>query len=189
MLKALAKRILLGPPLRNVFGALHAYLSRCDKENQDARMRSRYDIHPSAHWSSGTIFLGDGRIRVGARSYLGHDCHISSHPSTASVTIGSRCAIAHGVHIRTTNYARVPEFRDAFDMAPESADIVIRDDVWIGSHVYINAGVTVGSNVIIGANSVVTKDVPNDVVIGGVPARLIARKSEYATPRRPGRSL
>lgn len=183
MLRQIAKRILLGPPLRKVFGVLHAYLERCDKENQDVRMRAKYDIHPTVRWASGTIFLGDGRICVGEHTYFGHDCHISSHPTGASVVIGSHCAIAHGIHIRTTNYARVPHFRDAFFATRESFDIVVGDYVWIGSHVYISAGVTIGSNVIVGANAVVTKDVPSDVVVGGVPARIIASKEKYALPR------
>lgn len=183
MLKALAKRILFGPPLRNIFGAWHAYIERCDKENGDAKMRARYDLHPSVRWASGTLFLGDGRITVGERTYLGHDCHVSSHPAEASITIGKCCAIAHGIQIRTTNYARVPDFKDAFDLPSEWASITIGDYVWIGSHVYVNAGVTIGSNVIIGANSVVTKDVPDNVVVGGVPARLIASKADYARPK------
>jgi acetyltransferase-like isoleucine patch superfamily enzyme len=183
MLRQLAKRVLLGAPLRSVFGALHAYLERCDKENQDIRMRAKYHIHPSVRWASGTMFLGDGEICVGEHTYFGHNCHVSSHPAGAKIVVGSHCAIAHGIHIRTTDYARVPHFRDAFFASVESSDIVIGDYVWIGSHAYINAGVTIGSNVIVGANAVVTKDVPANVVVGGVPARIIASKEAYARPR------
>jgi len=183
MLKRFAKRVLFGRPLRNIFGGIHAYLERCDKENRDASMRRRYQIHPSVWWASGTIFLGDGEIRIGENTYFGHDCHVSSHPGQARIVIGTHCAIAHGIQVRTTNYARVPDFRDAYAMPSEWASITIGDYVWIGSHAYINAGVTIGSNVIIGANSVVTKDVPDDVVVGGVPARIITHKSAYARPR------
>jgi len=45
--------------------------------------------------------------------------------------------------------------------------------VWIGSGVYIKGGITIGNNVAIGANSVVTRSFPDNVVIGGVPARII----------------
>src|SRR6185312_6019858 len=107
-------------------------------------------------------------------------CHLSSHPAAAKIEIGKHCAIAHSIHIRTTDYARVPDFKDAVAMAPEWADIKIGDYCWIGSHVYICSGVTIGDNCIIGANSVVTHDVEPNTVVGGVPARLIHHKSVYA---------
>ena len=51
--------------------------------------------------------------------------------------------------------------------------ITIGNNVWIGDKVAINKGVKIGNNVIIGANSVVTKDIPNNVVAVGVPARIL----------------
>ena len=51
--------------------------------------------------------------------------------------------------------------------------ITIGNNVWIGGGVNVLSGVTVGDNVVIGAGSVVTKDVPNDVVVAGNPARII----------------
>jgi maltose O-acetyltransferase len=49
--------------------------------------------------------------------------------------------------------------------------------VWIGSHAFINAGVVVGSNSIVAAGAVVLEDVPPDVVVGGVPARVLKHLS------------
>ncbi|MBL7482335.1 maltose acetyltransferase domain-containing protein [Escherichia coli] len=51
--------------------------------------------------------------------------------------------------------------------------VTIGDNVWIGSHVVINPGVTIGDNSVIGAGSVVTKDIPPNVVAAGVPCRII----------------
>lgn len=187
MIKRIARRLLFSTPLRVIFGALHWYLERCEKETADARIRARYCIHPSVRWASGTLFLGDGEISVGEQTYFGHDCHLSSHPAGTRIRIGAYCAIAHGIHIRTTNYARVPHFRDAFFAPSEAADIVIGDYVWIGNHVHINAGVTIGSNVTIGANAVVTRDIPPDVIAAGVPARIIGYKASYATSNKMSR--
>jgi maltose O-acetyltransferase len=51
--------------------------------------------------------------------------------------------------------------------------IVIKDNVWIGASATINPGVTIGNNVVVGAGAVVTKDVPDNVVVAGVPAKVI----------------
>lgn len=55
----------------------------------------------------------------------------------------------------------------------KSAPIVIGSNVWIADKVSILKGVTIGSNVIVGSNSVVTKDIPSNTIVGGVPARVI----------------
>ena len=53
--------------------------------------------------------------------------------------------------------------------------IVIGDDVWIGGGAIVLAGVTIGDRSVIGAGSVVTKDVPSDVVVVGNPAKIVRR--------------
>jgi maltose O-acetyltransferase len=178
--RALLKRVLFSRPLRLAGGKLSAYLRRCQLLMEQDAARARYDIAPSVRWEEGTLLLGDGQIAIGERTYLGHDCHLSSHPAGTRIVIGRQCALAHGIHIRTTNFARSASFEEAFDLPSESADIVIGNHVWIGNHVYIGPGVRVGDNCIIGANSVVTHDVAPDSVVGGVPARLICTMADYA---------
>ena len=52
-------------------------------------------------------------------------------------------------------------------------DIVVGNDVWIGGNVTILPGITIGNNVVVAAGAVVTKDVPDNCVVGGVPARIL----------------
>ena len=64
------------------------------------------------------------------------------------------------------------------DMDIMGAPIVIEDNVWIGANVVVMPGVTIGKHSVIAAGSVVTKDIPADVVAGGVPAKII-RKLDF----------
>lgn len=61
-------------------------------------------------------------------------------------------------------------------MQNKCGNIIIGDGVWIGTNVVISPGVKIGNNCIIGANTMVTKDVPDFAIVGGVPAKLIRYK-------------
>lgn len=103
------------------------------------------------------------------------------------VRIGSRVMIAPNVTITVTGHPVHPELRTG--MAQFSAPVVIEDDVWLGAHVVVLPGITIGAGSIVGAGSVVTRNVPPGVVVGGVPARVLRRITdadrEYAY-RAPG---
>lgn len=165
--------------LKKTAAQIYTYLQKAHTEVQRDAFLKQYDIHESVRWNDQTWFYGDGTIHVGENTYLGKDCFLSSHPATASITVGKGCAIGHNVHIRTTTFPRMRNFEEARALPSESKDIVIGDFVWIGNHVYIGPGIRIGSNSIIGANSVVTKDVPANTVVGGVPAQVIGNKDAY----------
>lgn len=165
--------------VREITGHLAVYVRQCEHEYEEKWIRGKYDIHPSVRWGARTRIYGVGQISIGEGTYLGDDCYVSSHPEQCKIKIGRGCALAHSIHIRTTNYPRVPHFKEALAMPSEWGNIVIGDYCWIGVHVYIGPGITIGDNCIIGANSVVTKDVPPNTVVGGVPARHIHDKAAY----------
>lgn len=85
--------------------------------------------------------------------------------------IGSYVMFAPNVTITTTGHPVHPMFRDKG--AQFSLPVVIKDHVWIGSNVVILPGVTIGENSVIGAGSVVTHDVPDNVVAFGAPCRVV----------------
>lgn len=84
---------------------------------------------------------------------------------------GVRLLIGHNVALATLNHDFVPQKRSTLHPAP----IVIGENVWIGANATIVPGVTVGNGAIIAAGAVVTKDVPENVIVGGVPAKIIKK--------------
>ncbi|MGN0776491.1 MAG: sugar O-acetyltransferase [Candidatus Ventricola sp.] len=90
--------------------------------------------------------------------------------------IGNYVMFAPNVVISTTGHPVYPSFRDKG--AQFSLPVVIKDHVWIGSNVTIMPGVTIGENSVIGAGSVVTRDIPDNVVASGVPCRVMRKITE-----------
>jgi len=84
--------------------------------------------------------------------------------------------IGHNVVLATLNHDQNPAKRGTLHPAP----ITIGKNVWIGSNAVILAGVTVGDGAIIAAGAVVTKNVPPNTVVGGVPAKIIKTITEDA---------
>ncbi|GHD96089.1 acyltransferase [Streptomyces naganishii] len=103
----------------------------------------------------GTQFLGLGCVSLGAHLTMGPDCLFitGDHPVPRS-----------GGNFR--------------DHAPVHADIVVEEDVFLGARVTVLPGVTIGRGAAVGAGSVVTKDVPAEVVVAGNPARVIRARTK-----------
>ena len=85
--------------------------------------------------------------------------------------IGDNVLIAANVTIGTTGHPIDPELRATAQMY--AFPVTIEDGVWIGSGAIINPGITIGKNSVIGAGSIVTKDVPPDVVAVGNPCGVL----------------
>ena len=88
---------------------------------------------------------------------------------TGGITIGDGTLIGHGSTLTTLNHAVDPDKRA--DMIP--APVVLGRTVWLGASVTVLPGVTIGDGAIVGAGAVVTKDVPTNAIVAGVPAKLI----------------
>ena len=87
------------------------------------------------------------------------------------VRIGANAQIAPNVSIYTAGHPIHPDSRNSG--YEYGISITIGDNVWIGGNVCIMPGVTIGNNVLIGAGSVVTKDVPDNVIAAGNPCKII----------------
>lgn len=107
-------------------------------------------------------------IHLGREVFINACCHFQDH---GGVTIGDGCQIGHDVVFATLDHLIDPARRKTTCPAP----IVLGRNVWVGAHATILKGVTIGDNAIVAAGAVVTKDVPADTIVGGVPARIIRR--------------
>ena len=105
-------------------------------------------------------------IHVGEGVFINACCHFQDH---GGVILGDGCQIGHNVVFATLNHGLAPEERASTIPAP----IVLGKNVWVGSNATILQGVTIGDNAVVGAGAVVTRDVPANAVVGGVPAKFI----------------
>ncbi|WP_238402493.1 sugar O-acetyltransferase [Cellulomonas sp. H30R-01] len=103
---------------------------------------------------------------------LGRDVFVNMgcrFQDAGGIAIGDGSLIGHGCTVVTLNHASDPARRG--DMLP--APVVIGRKVWLGAAVTVVPGVTIGDGAIVGAGAVVTRDVPPDTVVAGVPARVL----------------
>uniref|UniRef100_A0A0G4FHI1 Maltose/galactoside acetyltransferase domain-containing protein n=1 Tax=Chromera velia CCMP2878 TaxID=1169474 RepID=A0A0G4FHI1_9ALVE len=106
-------------------------------------------------------FLGD-------RVYLNYDCIFLD---VAPIRVGDGTKFGPGVHLYTAGHIIDPSRRA--DLEEFGKEIRIGSNVWVGGRVVVLPGVTIGDNSVIGAGSVVTKDVPSNVIAVGSPCKVV----------------
>lgn len=113
-------------------------------------------------------------IEIGDYTHIDVFTTIYGH---GGVRIGKMCAIASGVKIysQTNRYDFDPKL-PVIKQPRKYAEVIIGDDVWIGANAVILPGVRIGDHSIIGAGAAVTKDIPENSIAVGVPARVIKRR-------------
>lgn len=134
----------------------------------------------------GTLILGDrvrlvstvarlelavsegGTLRIDEGVYINYGCSLGANQL---IHIGPNCTIGTHVIMMDNDFHRLePERRQE---KPDSAPIVLEENVWLGARVIVLRGVTIGQGSVIGAGSVVNRDIPPRCVAAGVPAKVI----------------
>ncbi len=146
--------------------------SEQDKRHQIAKklfgkLGKNYWIEPPINFAYGS------NISVGDNFYA--NCNLVIVDDT-KVVIGDNVLLAPNVTISTTGHPIDPTLRQTGKMY--AFQVTIEDNVWIGSNVAIMPGVKIGKNTVIGAGSVVTKDIPSNVIAVGNPCRVLRSINE-----------
>lgn len=110
-------------------------------------------------------------IHIGKHVFINMGCKFQDQ---GGIFIGDGALIGHNVVLATLNHAMSPHDRGTMIPAP----IHIGKNVWIGSNSTILPGVTIGDGAIVAAGAVVTRDVPENTIVGGVPARIMRHLSK-----------
>jgi acetyltransferase-like isoleucine patch superfamily enzyme len=124
----------------------------------------------------------EGEVEIGRKTVMGQDCTISAYQR---VKIGEQCVIADRAMFIDFDHGVVEVERPIRLQGIYKRDVVVGSNVWIGYGACVLRGVSIGDNAVVGTNAVVTKDVPANAVVGGIPARIIRMREAPAELRWP----
>lgn len=120
-----------------------------------------------------TIWTGKNGVKIGNDCAIGIGSYICG--SGARIEIGNDVRIADSVRMYTFNHNYEKIGKSIAKQGNSLGEIMIKDNVWIGSGAIILLGVMIGKNSVVGAGAVVTKNVPANSVVAGVPAKVIKK--------------
>jgi acetyltransferase-like isoleucine patch superfamily enzyme len=122
----------------------------------------------------------EGEVSIGAKTVMGQECTISAFQHVA---IGRECIVADRVMLIDFDHGVVEQERPIRLQGIYKRDVDVGHNCWIGYGACILRGAAIGDNAIVGTSTVVTKDVPPNAVVGGVPARVLRMRDEPETLR------
>jgi acetyltransferase-like isoleucine patch superfamily enzyme len=122
----------------------------------------------------------EGEVLIGAKTVLGQECTISAYQH---ISIGRECILADRVMLIDFDHGVVEVERPIRLQGIYKRDVNVGHNVWIGYGACILRGVSIGDNAIVGTSAVVTRDVPDNAVVAGVPARVLRMREKPRTMR------
>jgi acetyltransferase-like isoleucine patch superfamily enzyme len=142
------------------------------------KIRLKFGKIISQHFPSNSVRVWGLRLcgfTVKEKVYVGQDLIIASPVSerTCNLVIGNRVAIAPRVTIVLSSDANWSHLMDT--IKPVKSTVILEDDCWIGAGAIILPGVKIGKMAIVGAGAVVTKDVPDNTTVVGIPAKAVRK--------------
>jgi acetyltransferase-like isoleucine patch superfamily enzyme len=124
-------------------------------------------IHPTV------IFRQGERITIGMHCLINHNNVLQAGKFKGRIIIGNYVQTGANVMMFAFNHGTELNNIPMIDQDYWDGDIIIEDDVWIGAGSVILPGVTIGQGAVIASNAVVNKDIPQNAIYGGVPAKLL----------------
>lgn len=145
-----------------------------------------YDAHVKVNGKNNKIILQEGAylrgaelyiednnctIEIGANTYIGHHSHFACTEDGSTLTVGSKCMISSYVQVRTGDSHSILDMEG--NRINPAADVNIGDHCWLGEGCHIMKGVTLERDTIVSTGAIVTKSAGPNVLLGGVPAKVI----------------
>jgi acetyltransferase-like isoleucine patch superfamily enzyme len=122
----------------------------------------------------------EGEVSIGAKTVMGQECTISAFQH---VSVGRECILADRVMLIDFDHGAVEVDRPIRQQGIYKRDVHVGHNVWMGYGACVLRGVTIGDNSIVGTSSVVTREVPQNAVVAGAPARVIRMREEPRSMR------
>jgi len=141
----------------------------------DLGQRNGMKIGKNASIEPTAVFIGHHNIEIGDNVVIGSYCNIRAVEK--KIIIGNNIMLGQFVSIIGANHVCNDKNILINAQGVESKKIIIYDDVWIGSHSLILPGVTIGQGGVIAGGAMVTDDVEPYHIVGGVPAKVIGKRT------------
>jgi galactoside O-acetyltransferase len=121
-----------------------------------------------------SLYATRGKITLGDNVFLGDFTSVNAND--AEIRIGNNTAVGPMCLIQGANHAFDRMDVPIVEQGHVPSAVVIEDNVWIGAHAVILPGTRIRSGAVVAAGAVVSRDVPADAVVGGVPARVLRKR-------------
>lgn len=163
--------------IRKYASKFYDFLEKKAMEEKDILYRRKFKIHHTARLGYLPHIVISGDVTIGPHSYFNSGRIASGRGS--KVIIGEWCAIRYNVNIHAISHDPEDATGPVGERNAIVGDVVIEDHVWIGSNTFILPGVRIGKGSVVAANAVVTKNVPDRCIVGGVPAKVIRKLKNF----------
>lgn len=166
------KKLHLGP---NVFIGDHVLIYQVHEDTGPVDIGPRVRLHREVIIETGA----EGSLSIGAETNIQPRCQFSAYKG--SIRIGTGVSIAPYCAFYPYDHSIAPDKPIRKQPLRSKGGIVIGDEAWLGVGVIVLDGVRIGKGAVIGAGSVVTRDIPDNAIAAGVPARVLSSRDEIPT--------
>lgn len=140
-------------------------------------------LGPNSYISDAELWIEDNYclINIGERTFVGHHSHFACTEDGSKLSIGNDCMISSYVQIRTGDSHSILDMEGK--RINQAKSVKIGNHVWLGEGSKVLKGVTLGDHVVVSTGAIVTKSFGNNVLIGGIPAKILKQNITWDSKR------